>query len=305
MALERFAGVLGLGHVQGPGDHVAALQGLGGDPKGPALPADRRPAYRLAPRAHSRRLLDHRRRAPVEHQPPGDGVLHGGCVHGVEPGPVRPDQPPLARADPGRLGQGVKNGGEPSGARQAAVHGDLRLKAKPDAGSRRPPVDGHEPLRPAGLEGAGLAGLEQGGQPPGIVRPRPHQGVDHRAGLGAGGRFAQAQDAGAEGQAVAAPGQGHRPVLDGQHGAIKGFGGRLGGVRHSLQPPDALAELGDSGVGLAADGHRPQGGRHGQANPARRRGDDQVGGRRTHDEGRRHHQGPRLGQEDQRIIISP
>jgi hypothetical protein len=126
--------------------------------------------------------------------------------------------------------------------------------------------------RAAGLEGAGLALLEQGLQLVGVGRIGVGQGHDH--GLGVGG---DVEDRGAGGQGVLAGDQVDAVVMQDDHGGLEGLGRALAVHQPPLQRRGAGLEAGEVVLEPPSLRHRPQGGAEGEADRASRGGQDQVG----------------------------
>ena len=162
VAAQGVARLLGLGHVQGEGQHPAAGRGLGHDPPGAAAPAARGPAEAFLTLMQAAGFGHDGVGAAVEGQGLVARGLDGLDLHLRQPGAVGPGQSPARVDHPGRgrivVGQQAQTalGG---GAHQAQTR-----HAQPGRAGAGPALDGPG-ARLALQHGVkGLAPLDQGVQ---------------------------------------------------------------------------------------------------------------------------------------------
>ncbi len=217
---------------------IAAVQWLGGGDERRAF--GRPPASSVAPAPLAGLVgLGHQRAgATVEDELAGDGVLHRDGLDRRQPCLVRPESAP--RPEPARRGEAGRPStppGREAGGRPPSL-GRSGCSPRPRQRARRPAVDRDRAASPPCLEGAGLAGFEQGAQPPAMVGIGRHQRASITAWGSAPTRVSSTPSTPAA-SALPSPPQASlgAAVLHGQHGwGVEGLGRGLGRIRQAFEP---------------------------------------------------------------------
>ncbi len=264
VAAQGVARLLGLGHLDGEGDHGAASarQRLGQDLPRPAPPARRGPPEAVLTRVQAQRLGHQPVRAAIETQPPFARFGQGLGPRLGQPGAVGPDQPPGPVHDPGRRRRLFRQNPGPRAAVQSALAAD--------PGQTRQPQPGRPAMRPAldrpcafrrlhqGLEG--LSALNQRLHAPGMQtgQHRDH-GLRRRQPFKAGRQRRQGLGRAERRLRLALRAQGHAHVVERGQGPLAGRRRGLGPAQPALDLDLAGAQPRAQPPGPGADRQRQTG----------------------------------------------